>query len=47
MVLLNNSKDCQEALEKHISDKAALDSCEAKLDDSAPTTLPKNSSTSR
>ena len=46
MILLNNSQGSQETLEKHISDKAVLESCGNKHDDSATKTPPKTFSTS-
>ena len=50
MVLLNNSKGCQEALEKHINDKVALDNCGDMKDDysvSVSVSKPQVSPTSR
>jgi hypothetical protein len=47
MILLNNSKGCQDALEKQISDNVALDSNGVKKDESATHSFPKASSTPR
>jgi hypothetical protein len=45
MLLLNNSKGCQDALKKQISDNIALDSIGVKKDESATSSFPRASPT--